>query len=65
MQAIGYNERNAFKGLGTLTFVVYLYFTRVFFTLLLAVFIKLTKGKFYGKQLKKLFYFSVKGLFFN
>jgi hypothetical protein len=65
MQAIGYNERNAFKGLGTLTFVVYLYFTRVFFTLLLAVFIKVLNGKFYGKQLKKLYKFSAKGIFFN
>ena len=51
--------------MGTLTFVVYLYFTRVIFTLLLAVFIKATKGKYYGEQLKKLFYFSVNGLFFN
>ena len=48
-----------------MTFVVFLYFTRVIFTLLLAVFIKFTRGKFYGEQLKKFFYLSVNGLFFN
>lgn len=49
MQDIGYSERNAFKGLGTLAFVVYLYFSRVIFTLLLGLFIIATKEKFYGK----------------
>jgi len=65
MQNIGYNERNAFKGLGTLTFVVYLYFSRVFFTILIGLLIKLTNGKFYRKRLNMLYKFSSKGVFFN
>ena len=44
MQNIGYSERNAFKGLGTLAFVVYLYFTRGLITLLLGMFIYATDG---------------------
>lgn len=44
MQDIGYSERNAFKGLGTIAFVVYLYFTRVIFILILRLFIYATDG---------------------
>ena len=49
MKDLGYSERNAFKGLGTLTLVIYLYITRVFFTLLLGLLIYATNEKFYGK----------------
>ena len=38
MENVGYDERNAFKGMGTLSFVIYFYFTRVVLTL----FIRLT-----------------------
>jgi hypothetical protein len=51
--------------LGTLAFIVYLYLTRVFFTLLLGLFIVATKEKFCGKTLKKLCKFLANGIFFN
>jgi len=51
MENVGYDERNAFKGMGTLSFVIYFYFTRVVLTLLLGLLIKITNKKFLGKQL--------------
>ena len=65
MQDLGYSERNAFKGLGTLTFVINWYFVRVLFTLLLGLLIYATKEKFYGKYLKKLYKILADGIFFN
>ena len=52
MQNIGYNERNAFKGMGTMTFVIFLYFTRVIFALILGLTLKYSIGKSYEKRLQ-------------
>ena len=60
---LGYNDRNAFSGLQTLTFVLCLYFLRVFLSLITWLFVACLSFK--HKQLNRLHSFLVKGLFFN
>ena len=53
MQDIGYNDRNALTGLGTLTFLIFLYFIRCVLILILKFFLLITNSKFGGKKLFK------------
>ena len=63
MKDLGYEDRNAFTGLKTLTFVLFLYFTRVFFSLFIGFIIGCVG--FDNPILLKMHSFLVKGLFFN
>ena len=63
MKDIGYDDRNAFSGLKTLTFVLFLYFTRVFFSLILGFIIGCVG--FDHPILLKIHSYLVNGLFFN
>jgi hypothetical protein len=36
---LGYNDRNAFSGLQTLTFALFFYFLRVFLSLFIGIFV--------------------------
>lgn len=60
---IGYDDRNAFSGLKTLTFVLFLFFTRVVLSLAVS-FIIVCMGVD-NKVMLKIHSFLVKGLFFN
>jgi hypothetical protein len=60
---LGYNDRNAFTGLKTLTFVLLLYFTRVICSLFIGFIIGCLG--FYNPILLRIHSFLVKGLFFN
>ncbi len=63
MNDIGYNNRNAFSALKTLTFVLFLYFSRVFLSLCTGLFIYCIGLN--NKKLKQLHQFLIKGIFFN
>ena len=63
MKDLGYNDRNAFSGLKTLTFVLFLYFTRVILSLIIGFIIGCVG--FDHPILLKIHSFTVKGLFFN
>ncbi len=60
---LGYNNRNAFSGLKTLTFVLLLYFARVFLALIAKFLVSCIGCK--NKNIKMIYKFLVKGLFFN
>ena len=53
MQDIGYNDRNALTGLGTLTFLIFFYLIRCGLILILKVYLLITKSKNGGKKLYK------------
>ena len=55
MQDIGYNDRNALTGLGTFTFLIFLYFIRCGLILILKIYLLITKSKYGGKKLYKRF----------
>ena len=60
---LGYDNRNAFSGMKTLTFVLLLYFTRVFLSLCTGFFVACLKCK--NKYLKRVHYFLIERIFFN
>ena len=59
----GYDNRNAFYGLKTLTIVLFLYFVRVFLSLCTGFFVAYKGWK--NKYLNKAHYYLAKGLYFN
>ena len=62
MQDIGYSNRNAVYGLGTFTFLIYLYAIRCILVLIIKIILKISKKKcIKKKKMKKL----KSGLFFN
>ena len=60
---IGYDNRNAFSALKTLTFVLFLYFSRVLLSLCTGLLIYCIGSN--NKKLKQLHQFLIKGIFFN
>ena len=63
MQTIGYNNRNLFSSLGTLSFLILIYFFRVFIACLFKIYLvlrKINKGFSF-----KLYSFISNGLFFK
>ena len=50
MQDIGYSNRNAVFGLGTFTFLIYLYFIRCALVLIIKIIRKLSKKKCIKKK---------------
>ena len=62
MKDLGYDDRNAFTGLKTLTFVLLLYFTRVFCSLFIGFIIGCLG--FYNPILLKIHSFHVLKVFF-
>jgi hypothetical protein len=55
MQDIGYSNRNAVYGLGTFTFLIYLYAIRCVLVLIIKIILKISKKKcIKKKQMKKL-----------
>ena len=65
MQNIGYDQRNAFKGLKTLTFVVGLYLSRVVISIILMLIIRFCKNDVWTKRLQSWYNFTSSGIFFN
>ena len=63
MIELGYENRNAFYGMKTLTIVLFLYFTRVFLSLCTGILVKYIKCK--NKYLKRAHFFLVDGIYFN
>ena len=63
MVDIGYNDRNAFSGLKVLTLVLFLYFSRIFFSLCTGFLVACLSWK--NKYLNALHSLLVKGLYFN
>ena len=61
MQNIGYSNRNAFQGLGPLTFFIYFYFLR----LICAILIKISSFIYSNQYLNKFYKFIRRELFFN
>ena len=45
MKNIGYDNRNALKGLGTFTFLIYLYFARLALVLIVKIILKISKSR--------------------
>ena len=62
MQNVGYQNRNALYGLGTFTFVIYLYFIRLGLVMLIKIYLKISKKR---SLKKKCFYYFLYGVFFN
>ena len=60
---LGYDNRNAFYGMKTLTIVLFLYFTRVFLSLCTGILVECIKCK--NKYLKRAHSFLVDGIYFN
>ena len=60
---IGYDNRNAFIALTTISLVIYYYLLRFFVSLLLKLILKLNKNK--NKQLLKIYKIISKGIFFS
>jgi len=65
MQNIGYTNRNAFKGYGTLTIFLYLYFIKMFIAILMAIILQCNKNLDNNNRFKQIFWFMRKNLFFN
>ena len=65
MQNLGYGQRNSFKGLGTLTFVLLFYISRVLLTLIFSILVCLLKNTGAHKYLKRILGFVSKGVFYN
>jgi hypothetical protein len=63
MIELGYDNRNAFYGMKTLTIVLFLYFTRVFLSLSTGILVKYIKFKI--NYLKRAHCFLVDGIYFN
>ena len=63
MVEIGYDDRNAFSGLKLLTLALFLFFTRIFLSLITGFFVAYKGWK--NKYLNKAHFYLVKGLYFN
>jgi len=51
VQDVGYDQRNAMLGLATFTFLIILYFLRVFISLIMRIFVIIFRGRFYSKEI--------------
>ena len=60
---LGYDNRNAFYGMKTLTILLFLYFTRVLLSLCTGILVVCIKCK--NDYLKRAHYFLVDGIYFN
>ena len=62
MQNIGYQNRNAVYGLGTFTFLIFLYFLRLALVIIFKLILKISKKKIKNRKHRK---YLEQGLFFN
>ena len=51
MQDVGYDNRNAMLGLATFTFLIIIYFLRIFLVILMKLISKILRGRFYSKEI--------------
>ena len=62
MQNVGFDNRNAMLGLATFTFLIIIYFIRVFLSFFMKILVLIFGGRFYTKKLYKM---VSKEIFFN
>jgi hypothetical protein len=62
MQNVGFDNRNAMLGLATFTFLIIIYFIRVFLSFFMKILVLIFGGRFYTKKIYKM---VSKEIFFN
>ena len=62
MQNVGYDNRNALIGLGTLAFIIFLFFIKILVGIVFKILSYYLNGKYYSKQIHG---FITKNLYFN